>query len=411
MDDGEEVFALEAAQDLVLVGGGAGGVGGIDVERLYWWRQVYVVERAAELAHVDVANASLLEVGAADDVLVEGMAAGGGGQEAAAFLGVGADEGGQAGDEARGHGAVDVAGLAAAEADEGGAGAAVGMGEGADIRGGDAGDGCGGLGSVMRQDLLLEFVSSLYVLLEEGAVGESIAHEHVEDGEGKRTVGAGARAEEGVGVVGGLRAVGVDAVDLGASLASHLDVVAEVDVGREHADAPEDDHIAMLGFLRGGRQRRAHDVAIATALGRRADGAVEARGAERVEEGVAGAVANRAHRAGVGVRQDGLGAVFLGDAVPAPSDLFDGLIPADGAKAPLALLADAPQRRHDALWRVDRALIVGHLRAERAAREGVFGVARDTDGLAVLDGDEQPAAVGAVVGTDRRLDFVHKDLL
>ena len=233
----------------------------------------------------------------------------------------------------------------------------------------------------------------------------------MEDGERKRAVGAGARAEEGVGVVGGLRAVGVDAVDLGASLASHLDVVAEVDVGREHADAPEDNHIAMLGFLRGGRQRRAHDVAIATALGGRTDGAVEARGAERVEEGVAGAVANRAHRAGVGVGQDGLGAVFLDDAVPAPSDLFDGLIPADGAKAPLALLADALQRRHDTLCGVDRAFIVGHLRAERAAREGVFGVARDTDGLAVLDGDEQPAAVGAVVGTDRRLDFVHKDLL
>ena len=31
VDDGEEVFALEAAQDLVLVGGGAGGIGGVDV--------------------------------------------------------------------------------------------------------------------------------------------------------------------------------------------------------------------------------------------------------------------------------------------------------------------------------------------------------------------------------------------
>ena len=342
MDDGEEVFALEAAQDLVLVGGGAGGIGGVDVERLYWWRQVWIIERAAELAHVDVAHAGVLEVGAADDVLVEGVAAGGGGQEAAAFLGVGADEGGQAGDEARGHGAVDVAGLAAAEADEGGAGAAVGMGEGADIRGGDAGDGRGGLGGVMRQDFLLEGLSSLHVLLEEGAVGEVVLHEHVEDGERKRAVGAGARAEEGVGVVGGLRAVGVDAVDLGASLASHLDVVAEVDVGREHADAPEDNHIAMLGFLRGGRQRRAHDVAIAAALGGRADGAVEARGAERVEEGVAGAVADRAHRAGVGVGQDGLGAVVADDGLPAPRNLFDGFIPADGDKAPFTLLADAP---------------------------------------------------------------------
>ena len=392
-------------------GGGAGGIGGIDVERLYWWRQVWIIERAAELAHVDVAHAGVLEVGAADDVLVEGVAAGGGGQEAAAFLGVGADEGGQAGDEARGHGAVCVAGLAAAEADEGGAGIAVGVGEGADIRGGDAGDGCGGLGGVMRQDLLLEFVSSLYVLLEEGAVGEVVLYEHVEDGERKRAVGAGARAEEGVGVVGGLRAVGVDAVDLGAIFAGHLDVVAEVDVGREHTDAPEDDHIAMLGFLRGGRQRRAHDVAIATALGRRADGAVKARGAELVEEGVAGAVADCAHRAGVGVGQDGFGAVVTDDGLPAPRNLFDGFIPADGDKAPFTLLAGAPQRRHDALCGVDRALIVGHLRAERAAREGVFGVARDTDGLAVLNGDEQPAAVGAVVGTDRRLDFVHKDLL
>lgn len=341
VDDGEEVFALEAAQDLVLVGGGAGGIGGIDVERLDGRFECIVIERAAELAHVDVANASLLEVGAADDVLVEGVAAGGGGQETAAFLGVGADEGGQAGDEARGHGAVDVAGLAAAEADEGGAGIAVGMGEGADIRGGDAGDSCGGFGGVVRQDLLLEFVRSLHVLLEEGAVGEAVAHEHAEDGKRECTVGAGARAEEGVGVVGGPRAVGVDAVNLGAIPAGNLDVVTEVDVGREHADAPEDDHVAVLGFLRGGRQRCAHDIAVAAALGRCADGAVKTRGTECVEESMAGAVANRAHRAGIGIGQDGLGAVVMDDGLPAPGNLGDGFIPTDGGKASFALSARA----------------------------------------------------------------------
>ena len=184
-----------------------------------------------------------------------------------------------------------------------------------------------------------------------------------------------------------------------------------MDVGREHADAPEYDHVAFLCLLRGSRQSRAHDIAVAAALSRRADGAVETRGAERVEERMTGAVTDRAHRAGIGVGQDGLGAEVIDDGLPVLGDLSDGCIPADGLETSFPLLADALQGCHDASLGVDGALVVGHLGAERAAREGVIGVACNVDGAAILHGDEQTAAVGAVVGADGRLDFVHKNLL
>ena len=138
---------------------------------------------------------------------------------------------------------------------------------------------------------------------------------------------------------------------------------------------------------------------------------VEARGAEFVEERVACAVADCAHRAGVRVRQDGLGAEVIDDGLPVLGNLSDGRFPADGLETSFSLLADALQGCHDAPFGVDGALVVGHLGAERAAREGVIGVACNVDGAAILHGDEQTAAVGAVVGADRRLDFVHKNLL
>lgn len=411
MDDGEEIFALKAPQDLILVGNSAGGIGGVDVERLDGRRQARIVERVSELAHVDVAHAGALEIRATDDALVEGVAARGGGQEAASLFCIGADEGGQAGDEARRHGAVGVARLAAAETDEGGAGTSVGAREAADVFSGDAGDVCGGFWRVARQDLAFECFGTLHMPAQESTVAEAFLGKHVQHGEGESTVSAGPRAEEGVGTIGRLRAVSVDAVDPGTSLAGNLDVMAEVDVGREHADAPEYDHIAFLCLLRGSRQRRAHDIAVAAALGRRADGAVEARGAEFVEERVACAVADCAHRAGVRVRQDGLGAEVIDDGLPVLGNLSDGRFPADGLETSFSLLADALQGCHDAPFGVDGALVVGHLGAERAAREGVIGVACNVDGAAILHGDEQTAAVGAVVGAYRRLDFVHKNLL
>jgi predicted dithiol-disulfide oxidoreductase (DUF899 family) len=104
------------------------------------------------------------------------------------------------------------------------------------------------------------------------------------------------------------------------------------------------------------------------------------------------------HRAAVAVRHDGLRAVVrVGERAVARRDLVERRVPTDRLEASFALSADSPQAGLDAVGAVRALVVVGDLRAERAAREGVCRVARDRDGAAVLDLHEHGAGVRAVV--------------
>lgn len=225
------------------------------------------------------------------------------------------------------------------------------------------------------------------------------------DSEGQCAIGAGLNACEVVGVAGRRCFVGIDAPDLRAVLARKVDVVAEVNVGGEHADAPKKDEVAISCFLWCGGQRAAHDIAIAAGFSWRTDGAVKARRTELIEKAVAGAVLDGAHGAGIGVGQDGLGTILTDDGFPLISNGCDCRLPANRCKAATSLGANALERCRKPLRGVHRAFVVGHLGAKRTARITVAGIALHLDDLIVLGIDEQSAAVRAVVGAGGFFDF------
>ena len=121
-------------------------------------------------------------------------------------------------------------------------------------------------------------------------------------------VGAGAQCDVFMALVGGFALAGVDAHQLGAIALGLLGVAPEVQVAANRIAAPDEDE---LGF---GKELHLH-AHLATqrlhqrfAAGGRADGAVQQRGAQVVEEAAVHALAlHQAHGACIAVGQDGLG--------------------------------------------------------------------------------------------------------
>src|SRR5262249_55459422 len=108
-----------------------------------------------------------------------------------------------------------------------------------------------------------------------------------------------------------------------------------------------------------------------------------------------------AHRPGVAVRQDRLRAVRrIGDGFEAIGDGANGFVPGDPLEPALALPAGALHRVEQPVAVVYAIEVVGDLLAEESSSEGVIGVATKLDRPAVLDGDDQPAGVRAVVRAD-----------
>ena len=227
----------------------------------------------------------------------------------------------------------------------------------------------------------------------------------MQDAEGEGAVGTGADDESAVCLFCRRRPIGVDGKDLRTLCLCCAHVMGEVDVGREHGEAPEDDEVAFLRFLRANGAGIPHDSCPAMTLGGGTDGAEEIAGAELVKERMVAVVMNTAHRAGVGIRLNGFGAVSLDDVLPLRCDFLHGIRPRNRLKSSFALPARAAKRRQKAAFGVNRALVMRHLWAERATRKMVLGVPGDADGAAVFNFDEKAAAVGAVEWTDRAVDF------
>ncbi len=138
-----------------------------------------------------------------------------------------------------------------------------------------------------------------------------------------------------------------------------------------------------------------------------ADGAIELGGAEPMEEAaVHGAVAENADGAGVGVGQDGFGAMLVGDDGEPIGDCIQRLIPGDALEA-LGLapgrqraLGDAGAAAHgieQPIGRVDAIEIASDLAAEESAGDGVVRVAGDLLRASVgIHTDQDGAGVRAI---------------
>ena len=326
-------------------------------------------------------------------------------QEAGSLLPPGADDSRQAGDEARRHGAVAIAGLAAAEADERRPGPAVGVGQFDDDVGRHAGDALRFFRRILGQDVLFQVLPAEDVPVQEGFVSQAVTVEDMHHAQGQGSIRTGADGDEVVGQVGRLVAIGIDTPDDGPFGPGRFDVVVEVDIRGQHMDAPEEDAVAVLGCLRRRRHGIAHDVLEAPPFGRSADGPVQFRSTQTIEQAVQGVVLDDAHGTGIRIGQDGFGTGFGDDGLPGPGYFCQGLVPGNGRELAASLGANPLQRRRQAARRMDGPLIMGHLRAQRPARKGMGLVAGNGYDAAAVDRHDEPAGIGAVIRTDRCTGF------
>ncbi len=138
----------------------------------------------------------------------------------------------------------------------------------------------------------------------------------------------------------------------------------------------------------------------------RADGAVEPRSAEAMEEAPVHAGALQVtHRAAVAVGQDGFGAEFGGDGLQARGDFVESFVPRDARKAAFAFRADAALRVEQAAGRVLALEIAGDFSAQESAGDGMIGIAAQAAAAAVFDVDQQTASVGAIERADGMANF------
>src|SRR5262249_55503434 len=119
-------------------------------------------------------------------------------------------------------------------------------------------------------------------------------------------------------------------------------------------------------------------------------------GAQPVEE--AGWEVARDQRAGAGVvgMPDAAPAALAGDSGEMCGDIGQGLVPAGGREAALALGPDAAQRLQQTLRRITPGAVIGEraFAAERAAADRMVGVAQDLgNGVAALDHGDAAAVI------------------
>jgi hypothetical protein len=234
-----------------------------------------------------------------------------------------------------------------------------------------------------------------------GAVGEALGEQHVHHGAGQRAVGAGPRRQVQVGLGGGRGAVGVDHHQRHvAAAAGLLHPVHEVHLGVHRVAAPHHDQLRVAHLARVDAALGA-DAGEPAGIGEgEAEGFTLARPAGQVAEAADGAALHQAHGAGVVVGPDGLGAVAVHRLAQPRGQQVEGLVPADGREAALALGADPQQRPGEALRVVGALGVAGHLGADHPVGVGLLAAPHAADAALGGDLDLEGAHAGAVVGAD-----------
>src|SRR5262249_981788 len=252
------------------------------------------------------------------------------------------------------------------------------------------------------QHLALQAGESERLEGEVAAIAQAVAHKDVHDTESEGGVGAQLDPEMPVRALRGTAAARLDDHELRAAIARALDERPDVDVGGEQIGAPRDDEIGLghrLGIS------AAHAPARRVPSGFRGgitDGArLEACGAEGVKESQEQSPVELPLMRAVRIPEETEGAVAAQAALPSRDDLIQGLAPADRLEAPLALGAHAPEGREHALGRVHPLVLAIDLGAGEAGRHRMLRVALDLYDAPILDGGEERALIGAIMGAGR----------
>ena len=96
-----------------------------------------------------------------------------------------------------------------------------------------------------------------------------------------------------------------------------------------------------------------------------------------------------------------------GDGAQARGDGVERLVPGDALEAAFAFGADAPLGIEQAVGRVFALEVLRHFAAQKAARDGMVGIAAQPGGAVVFHGDQEGAAVRAVQRAHGMADFGH----
>ena len=334
----EQVLALKAAADLVLIGRDRGRVGALHEQRLdrraALERVGLAAEDRADARLIERAGFRIAELGAFEQALVEmedGVAVVEG---AAAFVLPRPSYRGDAGRGMHVRRAVAAAREAVAEAEICALPRADDMGELFDVVGRQTGDircpfrGAGG-------EMRLELGRSVGVAREVVAVGQSIAEKHIHDRAGKRTVRAGPEAEREIGLLHGGVAVDVNRNNFGAALLASANCVRHhVDLRRRGIGAPDDHAIGLRHFARIGPGHPAGPGDEARPGEIDADGGEEARIFLRVGKTHDARAHHMAHRAGIVIRPHALRPEFVLGAHEFACDRVERFVPRDARELP-----------------------------------------------------------------------------
>jgi hypothetical protein len=215
----------------------------------------------------------------------------------------------------------------------------------------------------------------------------------------QRTVGAWAQGDVFVALVGRFGAARVDADDARAVSLGLLHLAPEMQVAGNRVAAPDQDQLRLgkeLHFHADLAAKRLHQ---RLAAGSGANGAIQLRRTQPVEEARCHALAlHQAHGAGIAVGQYRFG-LACGNGVEARGDVAQRFAPTPtGSKRPAPLGPHPLERLKNALGVVGSLGVARHLGAQHAARVGVVRIALHTDGAALLHRGQQCAGIGAIVG-------------
>ena len=141
------------------------------------------------------------------------------------------------------------------------------------------------------------------------AIGEAVAEQRVHDRAGERAVGPGPELQREIRLPHRLGRIDVDRDDLRAMLlAGARRVGHQIDLGRDRVGAPDDDDVGLRHFRRRDARHAPRSRDVAGPGDADADGAEEPRIALDVGQAVDPVAHHEAHRAGVEIGPDALGA-------------------------------------------------------------------------------------------------------
>ena len=249
----------------------------------------------------------------------------------------------------------------------------------------------------------LERSSAIRIFREIGPVGEPFLEEDVHRGAGERAVGAGARHQVDVGHFGRGRAIGIDHDEGRLPLLPGAgDPAHQIDLRRDRIAAPHDDEVGLRDLARVSAALHAGAGTPAGIGERVAIGRMLARIAHRVAQTLDPVALHEPHGAGIEERPHRLGAEARCGAGESFGHFVERVVPRDRLKAPLALGADAPQRRCQPIGMVLALGIARDLGAHDAGGVAVLGAADAADRAPVEPLDLERADARAIVRTDGR---------